>query len=149
MVFETVTNEGRNQRGGQVQEQRADHVAEEEAPVPHPIGQVPRADRDGRQRGAARLQDRPAEGRHRHLAHVDGARQGRTGRHGRRPRPRGRPVRLHHRQTTGARLPAESVSPFFILSSSLSIWSTESRPFFFFCLGFTFIIRVYEHKVVW
>lgn len=78
---------GRNEGGGQVQEQRAHHVAEEETPVLNPVGQVPREDRSGRQCGPAGLQDRSPESRYRHLADVNGAWQSRAGRRGRRPRP--------------------------------------------------------------
>nr|XP_018899688.1 PREDICTED: junctophilin-4-like [Bemisia tabaci] len=65
----------RDQGGGQVQEQRPHHLAQEAAPLPHPLGQVPRAHRLRRQRRPTSLQDRPPEGRHRHLQNVDSPRK--------------------------------------------------------------------------
>ena len=54
--------EGRLKGGGQVQEQRAHHLAQEKAPLPHSLGEIQGANRRRRQRSAARLQNRAAEG---------------------------------------------------------------------------------------
>lgn len=73
---------GREQGGGQVQEQRVDHQPEEEASVPYQIGQVPRKDRGGGERGSKGEQDCPSEGGHRDIEDGHGARKGGVGRHG-------------------------------------------------------------------
>ena len=52
---------------GQVQEQRAGDQQPEAASLPHQVGQVPGKNRVSHQRSPEGLEDRPTEGRHRHL----------------------------------------------------------------------------------
>merc|ERR1719510_2719082 len=47
--------QGRVKGGREVQEQHLDHLEQEEAPLPHPLGQVPRENRLGGERGPARV----------------------------------------------------------------------------------------------
>ena len=56
--------QGRVSRGGKVQEQHLDHLQQEEAPLPHSVGQVPGENRLGGERGAARVQNSPTKSGH-------------------------------------------------------------------------------------
>lgn len=100
---------GREQGGGQVQEQRVDHQPEEEASVPNQIGQVPREDRGGRERGPACEQDRPPEGGYRDIENGDRPGEGGAGRHGGGPGEGGFGIGPADGETVRARLQAAGV----------------------------------------
>lgn len=97
---------GREQGGGQVQEQRVDHQPEEEASVPYQIGQVPREDRGGGERGSKGEQDSSSEGGYRDIEDGDSAWKGRVGRHGSRAGERGLGVGPADGETVRARFQA-------------------------------------------